>query len=121
MGKNEAISLAIEKRFGQHIAFLQRLVRARSTNSSTPETSDPDNPVEKEVADVIHREMHQLGFKAEMIGVSTQRPNVVCRIPGSGKSKKTLILTTHMDTVEPEGYTRDPWGAHTDPHAKGLH
>jgi len=50
MEKHEAISLAIEKRFGQHIAFLQRLVRARSTNSSTPETSDPDIPVEKEVA-----------------------------------------------------------------------
>jgi hypothetical protein len=71
MEKHETISLAIKKRFGQHIAFLQQLARARSTNSSTPETSDPVNPVEKAVADVIHSEMHQLCFKAEMIGVTT--------------------------------------------------
>ena len=49
--------------------------------------------------------------QADWLAVSSQRPNVVCHIPGSGKTEKTLILTTHMDTVEPSDYTRDPWGA----------
>ena len=76
-----------------------------------PETSSSDVPVEKEVAAVIHQELHGLGFQAELRGVSAQRPNVVCHLPGSGKSGRTLILTTHMDTVEPSDYMRDPWGA----------
>ena len=102
---------ALQSAFGQQIEFLQRLVRARSSNPFLPESSPPDVPVEKEVAEVIQQELHRLGLPAELIGVSSQRPNVLCCIPGSGKRGKTLILATHMDTVEPSGYTRDPWGA----------
>jgi acetylornithine deacetylase/succinyl-diaminopimelate desuccinylase family protein len=111
MEKLEAISTAIRDMFGQQLEFLQRLVGARSTNPFLPDSSPPDVPVEEEVAKVIHQELHRLGFKAELIGVSSQRPNVVCYLPGSGKTEKTLILTTHMDTVEPSDYTRDPWGS----------
>src|SRR6266700_567890 len=111
MEKQVAISKVIAAHFGQQVEFLQQLVRARSTNPLTPETSSPDVPVEQEVAGVIHQELYRLGFKAELIGVSSQRPNLICHIPGSGKTEKTLVLTTHMDTVEPTGYTRDPWGA----------
>ncbi len=114
MEKQVAISKVIAAHFGQQVEFLQQLVRARSTNPLTPETSSPDVPVEQEVAGVIHQELYRLGFKAELIGVSSQRPNLICHIPGSGKTEKTLILTTHMDTVEPSGYTRDPWGAHIE-------
>ena len=111
MDKQEAISTAVQAHFGQQVDFLQRLVRARSANPFTPETSRPDTPVEEEGARVTHQELHRLGLKAEFYGVSSQRPNVVCHLPGSGKNAKTLILTTHMDTVEPSGYTRDPWRA----------
>ena len=111
MEKREAISAVVQEHFDEQVEFLQRLVSARSTNPFTPETSPPDVPVEKEVAALIHQELHQLGFHAELHGVSSQRPNAVCHIPGSGKDEKTLILTSHMDTVEPSGYTRDPWGA----------
>jgi succinyl-diaminopimelate desuccinylase len=53
-----------------------------------------------------------LGFKADLVGVSKERPNVVCHIPGTRETAKNLILTTHMDTVEArDQYTRDPWGA----------
>lgn len=114
MEKRLAISEAIEAQLDQEIAFLQRLVRAKSTNSFLPETSSPEIPIEKEVADVTYQELSQLGFPAELSGVSPERPNVICRLPGSGNSNKTLILTTHMDTVEPSGYTRDPWGAQTE-------
>ena len=110
----EAIAIAMENVFGQQIEFLQRLVRARSSNPILPNSSPPDVPVEEEVAAVIQQELHRLGLPAELVGISSQRPNVVCHIPGSGKTGKTLILTTHMDTVEPSDYTRDPWGAHIE-------
>ncbi len=111
MEKQASVAIAIQSMFGQQVEFLQRLVRARSPNPFLPESSPPDAPVEEEVAAVIQQELHRLGFQAELRGVSSQRPNVLCSIPGSGKTEKTLILTTHMDTVEPSGYTRDPWGA----------
>jgi acetylornithine deacetylase/succinyl-diaminopimelate desuccinylase-like protein len=94
---------AVQSAFRQQIEFLQRLVRARSSNPFLPESSPPDIPVEEEVAAVIQQELHRLGLPADLIGVSSQRPNVLCRVPGSGKTGKTLILTTHMDTVEPSG------------------
>jgi acetylornithine deacetylase/succinyl-diaminopimelate desuccinylase-like protein len=105
------LTSAVQSTFGQQIEFLQRLVRARSSNPFLPDSSPPEVPVEKVVAAVIQQELHRLGLPAEQFGISTKRPNVECRIPGSGKMGKTLILTTHIDTVEPSGYTRDPWGA----------
>ena len=111
MRKQETISLAIQNQFNQQVDFLRRLVQAKSTNPFTPDTSLPSTPVEQEVANVICQELHRLGFKAELFGPSPQRPNVVCYLPGSDKTAKTLVLTTHMDTVEPSGYTRDPWDA----------
>ena len=114
MGKQTAIKTAIQNTFGQQVEFLQKLVRARSSNPFLPETSPPDVPVEEEVAAVIKQELHHLGLQAALLGVSIQRPNIICHIPGSGKTEKTLILSTHMDTVEPSGYTRDPWEAHIE-------
>jgi succinyl-diaminopimelate desuccinylase len=101
----------VQSVFRQQIEFLQRLVRTRSSNPFLPDSSLSDVPVEEEVAEVIQQELHRLGLPSELIGVSSQRPNVVCHVPGSGQTGKTLILTTHMDMVEPSGYTRDPWGA----------
>ncbi len=57
----------------------------------------------------------QYGFQVEAQGVSPQRPNVLCSFPELGRAEKTLILTTHMDTLEPgDDYTRDPWEAHIE-------
>ena len=111
MKEQHIIAATIQKQFQQEKAFLQRLVRARSSNPFTPETSCSDQPVEAEVANVIVQELQRLGYtQAELVGVSAERPNVLCHIPGNGQSEKTLILSTHMDTVEPVDYTRDPWG-----------
>jgi len=110
MEKQQAITRAIQKHFAQQVDFLQRLVQAKSTNPYTPETSLPSIPVEEAVATIVQQELQHLGFKADLHGVSPERPNVVCHLPGPGGMEKTLILTTHMDTVEPSDYTRDPWG-----------
>ncbi len=114
MDKQSRISGAIQSQFEREVAFLQRLVRAKSTNPFLPQTSSLEMPIEREVADVIYQELQYLGFRAELIGASPQRPNVVCRLPGSENLDKTLMLTTHMDTVEPSGYSGNPWGAHIE-------
>lgn len=112
MEQREAISAVIAAHFDQQVDFLQRLVHEKSSNPFTPDTVPPDVPVEEAVAAVIHQELQRLGFRPALQGISPQRPNVLCSLPGSDHSGKTLVLTTHMDTVEPSaGYTGDPWGA----------
>ena len=110
MEQQEAISTVIAEHFEQQIDFLERLVRTKSDNPFRPDSSSPDVPVEKEMATVIAQELQSLGFPVALHGVSPQRPNVLCSLSGSGHNKKTLILTTHMDTVMPSNdYTRNPW------------
>jgi acetylornithine deacetylase/succinyl-diaminopimelate desuccinylase-like protein len=111
MPKQEAIATVVTELFDQQVKFLQRLVQTKSANPFTPGTASSDAPVEEAVAAIIRQELQDLGFPVAIHGVSYQRPNVLCTLPGLGK--KTLLLTTHMDTVEPSnGYTRDPWSAH---------
>src|SRR5260370_41549634 len=111
MTKQDAVAAIIQDQFQQEVDFLQHLVCAKSSNPFTPETSRPDYLVEAEVATIVHQELLHLGYHPEMVGISAQRPNVLCHIRGEGSSEKTLILSTHMDTVAPSDYTRDPWGA----------
>jgi len=108
----QAFASLIDEVFAEEITFLQHLVQSRSNNSFTPEKSPPDVAVEQQVAAVIRDQMQRLGLAATLHGVSAQRPNVLCSLPGTDPNGKTLILTTHMDTVEPvAAYTRDPFGA----------
>ena len=80
MEKQTAISIAIGELFDQQVDFLQRLVRTKSANPFTPDTSTPDVPVEEEMAAAIYQQLKQLGFPAELHGVSPQRPNVLCSL-----------------------------------------
>lgn len=111
MEEQYIITTAVQKLFSREQSFLQRLVRARSHNPFTPENSRPDEPIEADVAKVIVQELQQLGYlQVQLVGVSVARQNVLCTIPGDSQSNKTLILSTHMDTVTPvDAYTRDPW------------
>jgi acetylornithine deacetylase/succinyl-diaminopimelate desuccinylase-like protein len=109
---SDIIATAVQAQFDQEVRFLQRLVSARSANPYLPETSSVDAPVEREVAELIQQELQTLGYPSDLVGISPLRPNVVCSLAGTGATQKTLILTTHMDTVDPNGhYSRDPWGA----------
>ncbi len=109
MEKRQAISTSVQEQFEQQVSFLQRLVQANSANPFTPEVSSATAPIEAEVAAVIHEELRRLGFTAHLIGASAQRQNVICHFQGSGRGERSLIVTTHMDTVEPTGYADDPW------------
>lgn len=106
----DRLDRAIARRRDEQIAFVQRLVQARSDNPFTPETSDPAAPVEREVAALIAAQLSDLGFEPELNGLTPERPNVVARLRGADGGP-ALILNGHMDTVPAgSGWTRDPWG-----------
>ena len=101
----------IDRHRDAQIAFLQALVRTRSANPFTPDTSRPDEPVEQAVAHRIYDELRGLGLEPELLGVSEARPNVLAWVRGAAH-ERTLILDGHMDTVMPSPlWTRDPFGA----------
>ena len=77
MAGQQHISAAVGEQFDQQVAFLQRMVRTRSTNRFTPDLSPPDVPVEEEIAAVFLDELRGLGFQASRSGVSPERPSVV--------------------------------------------
>lgn len=105
------VSHLIDEHFESEVAFLQQLIRAKSANLYTAETSPADVPVEAEVAAAICEQMHSFGWQPALHGISVQRRNVLYIRPGKAE-RKTLILNTHMDTVPAsDRYTRDPWGA----------
>lgn len=99
----------VEKNAEEQVRFLQKLVQTKSANPFTPETSVPDEPVEKEMAHVLASKLQEIGLEPQFVGQSDQRPNVVATVRSSGS--KTLILNGHMDTVNPPtDYTLDPYG-----------
>ncbi len=101
----------INQHFEDEVAFLQRLIRAKSANVYTAETSPADVPVESEVAATICEQMRAFGWQPTLHGIKPQRRNVLYVRSGMS-GEKTLILNTHMDTVlASDAYTRDPWGA----------
>lgn len=107
----QALSHIIKEHFDDEVAFLQQLIRAKSANPYTADSSPADVPVEADVADHIVQQMHTFGWLPALYGMSEQRRNVLYIRPGK-PGGKTLILNTHMDTVPASGaYTRDPWGA----------
>jgi succinyl-diaminopimelate desuccinylase len=110
MNLNKPLASAIVAQAERQVAFLQQLVQANSVNDMIPGASNPTTPIERVVAHRIAEELAQLGLNPTLVGISAARPNVLCIIPGTEHGEKTLILTTHMDTVAPSGYTRDPWG-----------
>lgn len=104
----KSVKMAIEKNFNSQVKFLQKLVKTKSANPFTSENSSDDEPVELEVAKLIKNEIKKIGFSVEFKGASPKRPNVFCKIKGSGK--KTLILNGHMDTVVPcDGWNGNPY------------
>ena len=102
---------AIRRNWDEQVAFLQSMIRARSANPYTPDTSDPHEPIEHDVAHLIHAKLRALGLEADLVGVSEERPNVLATLSGQ-RHDRALILNGHMDTVMPNpNWTRDPFGA----------
>ncbi len=84
------------------VALLQKLVR---TNSENP----PGN--ERAVAEIVKKELEECGFSVRTYEFEKNRTNVVGVLKGTS-SKKSLLLTPHLDTVPAgENWTHPPFGA----------
>ncbi|MBI4035155.1 MAG: M20 family metallopeptidase [Candidatus Chisholmbacteria bacterium] len=102
------IARVVEKNFEEQVAFLGKLVRARSSNPASPDESSAKTPIEKEVAELIYQKLVKVGLKPVRIGVSNSRQNVVGYF--GDQKRKSLILNGHMDTVPPvEDYSLSPF------------
>ncbi len=104
----EEVRRAVEERFEEEVEFLSKLVRTRSANPYVGAESDPEDPVELEVANLIVEWLEERGLEPRFVGPSKARPNVVVEVKlGEGP---TLVLNTHMDTVvPPPSYDFDPY------------
>src|SRR5438105_1103740 len=78
----QQLAQIIDQHFAAEVEFLQRLVRAKSANFYTIDTSPTDEPVEAEVAAIIHEQMHHFRWPSQLIGIAAARPNVFCHLPG---------------------------------------
>lgn len=98
---SKSISKAVSGQFDDQTAFLSTLVKAKSPNIYTPKDSPADEPVEKEVAELIYAHLKKIGLSPRRKGVTKQRYNVVCEW-GNQRARKSIMLNGHMDTIPPD-------------------
>jgi succinyl-diaminopimelate desuccinylase len=76
---------------------------------------DSQNPPgdESRIARFVGAYLRRIGLEPKVIEFAPNRPNIICRIKGSGN--KELLATPHLDTV-PAGnnWKRDPFSAVTE-------
>lgn len=56
----------------------------------------------------VVRELQRLGLQSELQEVEPNRNNVLARVKG-GRPGPTLLITSHVDTVEPVDWAQDPF------------
>ncbi|WP_188193321.1 M20 family metallopeptidase [Nonomuraea sp. SYSU D8015] len=83
-------------------ALLRELVRTPSVNPR-----DGSGPGEAMLAAVVQRWLLYHGIAAETHEVLPGRPNVVAVVPG--RDARAILLESHLDTVEIDGMTVDPY------------
>jgi acetylornithine deacetylase/succinyl-diaminopimelate desuccinylase-like protein len=82
--------------------LLRTLVRTPSVNPR-----DGSGPGEAALAEVVRDWLADRGVRAELHEVLPGRPNVVAVVPG--RDPRTVLLESHLDTVEVDGMTVDPY------------
>lgn len=98
---SSAIARAVSKNFDEQTDFLSSLVKAKSPNPHTPQDSSKDDPIEKEVAELIYGQLKDFGLSPRRKGLSKKRYNVLCEW-GNKRARKSLMLNGHMDTIPPD-------------------
>jgi acetylornithine deacetylase len=84
-------------------SLLQRLVRVPSVNPR-----ERNEPAESAVAEVVALWLGDAGLEVELKPVAPGRPNVLARLAGRDRSR-TLLLESHLDTVEVGNMAGDPF------------
>lgn len=82
--------------------LLRELVRTPSVNPR-----DGAGPGETAVAEVVRDWLSRHGVDARLREVLPGRPNVVAVVPG--RDPRAILLEAHLDTVETDGMTVDPF------------
>jgi acetylornithine deacetylase/succinyl-diaminopimelate desuccinylase-like protein len=82
--------------------LLRTLVRTPSVNPR-----DGSGTGEAALAEVVRGWLADRGVRAELHEVLPGRPNVVAFVPG--RDPRTVLLESHLDTVEVDGMTVDPY------------
>lgn len=85
------------------LALTQQLVRIDSRNPSLA----ADGPGEIECARALKAVLDAWGFRTELIEDTPRRASVVARIGGG--SGRSIMLNGHIDTVQVDGMTHDPY------------
>uniref|UniRef100_A0AAU2A281 Probable succinyl-diaminopimelate desuccinylase n=1 Tax=Streptomyces sp. NBC_00093 TaxID=2975649 RepID=A0AAU2A281_9ACTN len=83
--------------------LLRDLVRIPSVNPR----GGPGDGGETAVAEYVRDWLRRRGVRAELYEVLPGRHNVVAVVPG--RSAETVLLESHLDTVETDGMTVDPY------------
>src|SRR5512137_489324 len=86
-------------------SLLQRLVAIPSVNPR-----DTASPAEADMAEFVAGWLRGAGVEVETQTVLPGRPNVLGRVRGRDGSR-TVLLESHLDTVEIDGMTASPFGA----------
>lgn len=68
-----------------------------------------DYGCEGEIATYLYRRLRDSGFEVQLQNVSEGRPNILGILRGEGGGYN-LMLNGHLDTIETEGMTVDPYG-----------
>jgi acetylornithine deacetylase len=102
--KHEQVLSFLDARREELIGFLCELV-------ATPSINPPGD--ERAVAAVIVKKLHAMGLNdTQLLAQREERPNVLCRLHGSGGSP-VLLYNGHIDTKPVGEEARDAWK--TDP------
>jgi len=85
-------------------ALLEEMIRIPSINPDL----DSSSPGEQKLSIYLAEYLDKAGFEVTVQEASQTRKNVIARLKGLGTGK-TLMLNGHMDTVDVEGMTSDPF------------
>ena len=102
---------------GPTTELLQALIRNRCVNDGTPDSGE-----EFRNADLLHHYLEGAGLDVQRFESRPGRASLVARIEGSDPGAPTLCLMGHTDVVpvNPDGWSRDPFGGEAVRNADGL-
>ncbi len=92
---------------GETVELLQTMIRNRCVNHGTPESGE-----EVRNADALTGFLEGGGLEVQRFEPTPGRVSIVSRIPGREAGAPSLCLMGHTDVVpvNPDGWTRDPFG-----------
>jgi len=94
-------------------AFIVQTLRDLVEIDSVNPDLVPGAAGEGAIAGHVARVLADLGLEVAVHEVAPGRPNVVGRLPGSGRGRRSLMFNAHVDTVGVDGMA-EPFGAVVD-------